>query len=303
MLPLFIVLHLIHAFNITDVNSVALGQSALAVASGSGAYVFSLNGETLWGSRGRFYSVSYCCGYFVFSDGSKMYVVSEDGTLLNKFKVGDQLPFVRLLGSYVVGCGPCCCEAYDLRGNYVDGVYLNSPCVSEPSIIALYNLIIVPEKKYVEAFRVPSMRDVWDVSEGSQAVATCSNKLLLADGNVLKFYVVKESGPVEVWERTLKSDADALAFSPDCSWIAVAHGSQLSFFSLNGIPMNSVKMNGAITSLEWRGKFLVVGFENGVALFEARPSCRTVTLTRTVIETTTVTTTVYTNVLLVTIIK
>ncbi|UXD22794.1 hypothetical protein IPA_08295 [Ignicoccus pacificus DSM 13166] len=220
--------------------------------------------------------VSVYKGTFLFGnyDGN-VYMVSEEGKLLQKFHVG--LPksiAVTMLADGFVTCGEEC-ALYDVNGNRIwnikVGYVANGPAYWQ-------GYLFVPDHgKKVSILLKDTGMLMMDLPVGSPVydVATCDKMLAIAARGKVALLDISDMGRIkDIWIKSGIEKPWNVAFSPDCNYVAFsdAKRGKLRVYSRRGNLIAKESFRSPPWGVGW-GEELVVGLEDGtVEAYELKAS-------------------------------
>ncbi|NPA84666.1 MAG: hypothetical protein GXO07_01510 [Crenarchaeota archaeon] len=244
------------------VASVCVSGSLVAVASRNYGYVLKED-ETVSTVEGTGRMSSVSCGdefFFLNTDGY-VYVL---GRGRRSVKVG--MGFERTL----LAEGSCFYACYSKCGKFCRNSKLWEAEVGEaltkPARIA--NALLVPAGELV-ALSASSGRKLASFDPGFPVVSVAARRGTIFVGGPGKVALLKLKGKtfVTAWEKEVGLGWNA-AMAPDASAVAVLdkRGRSLKFFDLRGEEVTEVKFDAVPSAMDWDGRRLAVGFENGAVM-------------------------------------
>ena len=253
------------------------GKLGIAASDGH-AYILDAHGIPVF--KGHAYlpmeDVSHCCGKFGFiNQDGKVFMIDEDGYLLNKISVGvDYTKGITMTPDGFAVCGSGC-AFFDHDGDKRWEIHTNLPLVQRgPSYYQDYwyiaewiELVILKDGKIV---------NVMENSGCSNAyidTAVCGKHLAVLTYRHLYLYDLSDpANPREIWKTGDFDYARQVAFSPDCKYIAVAdkNNMKLKVYDINGNSVLEKGYGSRVWSVAWWRDLIAVGVDRLLHLYEVR---------------------------------
>ena len=241
--------------------AVAVSPDGRALAATpSGLLFFSKNGTVTGAIKGSFVWAGYS-GQFVATGNGKVYII---GNVTREMVVPVQGPAL-LVGKELVVCGSSC-YALTLEGK----VLWKLDVPASGSLAASDGKLYVPSYSYLLVVDLKSGKVLKKISAqelGGLALSAASCGRLVAVSTTDSVALVE--GESVKWVNG-KAWGYSVAFSPNCSKVAVTGGKALYLLSSSGSLLETVKLWKDFVSVSWEGSWVALGSPQGGVLVMSR---------------------------------